>query len=248
MYVDGDTDIGKVTQFDDAECYCCDCADLMAAMPDNSVDFILADPPYELYQKGGKGSGDIAERKWNQARRLDYIADGIDYDKVFAQFVRVLKVVNLCVFCSNKQVPKIMQWWEERGYSATLLVWDKPNPMPLGNKCYVSNLEFIVYVRGKGATYNNLGATLQLKSFRYAAPMGKERIHDTEKPVQLLSHLLLLHTSENDLVFDPYAGSFSTAIACHNEKRRFIGSEIRGDNYDNAMKRLKVAMAANSLF
>ena len=69
---------------------------------------------------------------------------------------------------------------------------------------------------------------MQLKTFRNQPPQAAQRIHETEKPVSLLQRLLLLHTSEGDVVFDAYAGSFSTAIACHNEKRKFIGCEILG--------------------
>ncbi len=141
-----------------------------------------------------------------------------------------------------------MTWWEQRGYVATLLVWDKPNPIPLGNGCYINNLEFIVYVREKGVTYNSLGYDMQLKTFRNQPPQAAQRIHETEKPVSLLQRLLLLHTSEGDVVFDAYAGSFSTAIACHNEKRKFIGCEILEKYFEPAMKRLRGAVAQKSLF
>lgn len=134
------------------------------------------------------------------------------------------------------------------GYVATLLVWDKPNPIPLGNGCYINNLEFIVYVREKGVTYNSLGYDMQLKTFRNQPPQAAQRIHETEKPVSLLQHLLLLHTKEGDIVFDAYAGSFSTAIACHKEKRKFIGCEILQKYFEPAMKRLTGAVAQQSLF
>ena len=106
-----------------------------------------------------------------------------------------------------------MTWWEDKGYVPTLLVWDKPNPIPLCNGKHVSNLEFIVYVRERGTTFNNLGYQMLLKTYRYQPPSAKERIHETEKPQGLLKHLLMVHTNEKDIVFDPYAGSFSTALA-----------------------------------
>ncbi len=217
-----------------------DCIDLMATMPDKSVDFILTDIPYELEIHGG---GKFSDRGMiggkGKVSTLEFVSKGIDYDKVFTEFERLLKVVNGCIFCSNKQVSKIMTWWQDRGYSATLLVWDKPNPIPLCNGKYVENLEFIVYIRDKGATFNNLGYNLQLKSFRYAPPQAKDRIPETEKPTNLLEHLLMLHTNEGDTVFDPYAGSFSTAIACYDTKRKFIGCEILEKYYAKAVQRIK---------
>lgn len=224
--------------------YNADCMEIMKSMSDKSVDFILTDIPYEQeLHGGGDKNGEFQNRKLVMAmgknNYLDFISHGIDYDAVFTEFERLCKIVNICIFCSNKQVGKIMTWWENKGYVATLLVWDKPNPIPLGNGKYISNIEFIVYVRAKGAPFNNLGYEMQLKTFRYAAPIAKDRIHETEKPKELLCHLLRLHTNENDLVFDPYGGSFSTAIACHDLDRQFIGCEILPDYYDKAVKRIK---------
>lgn len=235
----------------DCTCYNGDSLELMASMPDKSVDFILSDIPYELELNGGGSHGDFASRKQIQSRKnssLYFVSQGIDYDKVFTEFERICRRVNICVFCSNKQVGKIMTWWENKGYTATLLVWDKPNPIPLGNGCYINNLEFIIYVRTKGVTYNSLGYDMQLKTFHHTPPNAQERIHETEKPVGLLQHLLLLHSNEGDVIFDPYAGSFTTAIACHKEKRKFIGCEILPKYYEPAVKRLKWVTAQLSLF
>lgn len=232
----------KNTFGDDCVCYNGDCMELMATMPEKSVDFILTDIPYELNLCGGGARGDFITRKMVQGRKnssLYFVSQGIDYDKVFSEFVRILKVVNACIFCSNKQIGKIMTWWEDKGYVATLLVWDKPNPIPLANGKHIGNLEFIVYVREKGATFHNLGYQMQLKTFHYTPPSSKERIHETEKPVELLCHLLRLHTNEKDLVFDPYAGSFSTAIACNALNRRFVGCEILDKYFSAGVKRIK---------
>lgn len=230
-----------------------DCMEYMRTMPDKSVDFILTDIPYEQDNHGGcVSTGGFADRKICNLKgknsHLDFISHGIDYDKVFPEFVRILRVVNACIFCSNKQIGKIMTWWEDRGYTPTLLVWDKPNPIPLGNNKYISNLEFIVYIREKGATFNNLGYDLQLKTFRYLSPGPKDRIHETEKPQELLKHLLALHSNEGDTVFDPYAGSFSAALACHDLKRKFIGCEILPKYYDAGMRRLGWRLRQLSLF
>lgn len=228
---------------ENCKCYNGDCMELFGIIPDKSIDFILTDIPYELDWDGGIGlDGDFSTRKLFCKKREDNIiydfSNGIDYDSVFSQFVRVLRIVNACIFCSNKQIGKIMTWWENRGYVATLLVWDKPNPIPFGNKCYINNLEFIVYVRDKGSTYNNIGYNLQLKTFRYTPPNAKERIHETEKPLDLLRHLLMLHTNDGDTVLDPYAGSFSTALACHDLRRKFVGCEIQQEFFDKAVSRL----------
>lgn len=64
-------------------------------------------------------------------------------------------------------------------------------------------------------------------------------IHPTQKPVRLLERLLALVTKEGALVVDPFAGSASTAVACMNKGRDFIGYEIDRSYYDAAMKRIR---------
>jgi len=143
------------------------------------------------------------------------------------------------MFCSNKQVSKIMKYWEDRKHSVTLLVWDKPNPTPLSNGKYISSVEFMVFVRGKKVTFNNVGYNEQLKTFKYGVPSSKNRLHPTEKPVELLERLLKIHTNENENVLDMFMGSGSTGIACKNLNRNFIGIEIDEKYFDIAEKRIK---------
>lgn len=72
-------------------------------------------------------------------------------------------------------------------------------------------------------------------------------IHPTQKPVRLLERLLALTTHPGDIVLDPFMGSFSTAIACVNTNRDFIGFEIDEDYYDIGMKRLNEAFYESKL-
>ncbi|KAA6347161.1 DNA adenine methyltransferase YhdJ [termite gut metagenome] len=64
-------------------------------------------------------------------------------------------------------------------------------------------------------------------------------IHPTQKPVRLLERLLTLVTKPGDLVLDPFAGSASTAIACMNLQRKFIGYEIDNEYYEASKERIK---------
>ena len=222
--------------------------ELMARYPDNYFDFVLIDPPYELDNHGGVVKGHNLERKLNRDKHINFISDGFDIEKVFAEIERLSKVMNMICFCSNKQVSKIMKYWEDKKYSTTLLVWDKPNPIPLGNGKHISNLEFMVYVRGKGAIFNNLGVAEQKKTFNYAGPSNSYRIHPTEKPVQLLERLLKLHTKENDIVLDCFGGSMSSTIACYNTQREIVSCELNKEIFDKAIQRIKNHVAQQKLF
>lgn len=63
-------------------------------------------------------------------------------------------------------------------------------------------------------------------------------IHPTQKPVRLIERLLAIISCEGDIILDPFSGSASTAIACINTKRNYIGFEIDQEYYDLSIKRI----------
>lgn len=67
-----------------------------------------------------------------------------------------------------------------------------------------------------------------------------EAWHPTQKPVDLIRYLILTYTNKDDNVFDGYAGSATTAEACHIEGRNFIGSELNSEYYKQAMQRIQL--------
>jgi site-specific DNA-methyltransferase (adenine-specific) len=214
-----------------------DSLDYMPTIKNKSIDFVCIDPPYELDSTGGKTINEDLKRSLHH-KHFEFCSNGFDIEKVFTEIERVSKVMNMVCFCSNKQVSKIMNYWEQKKYSVTLLVWDKPNPIPFGNGKHISNLEFMVYVRGKGATFNNLGVNEQKKTFNYPSPSSSKRLHPTEKPIELLERLIKLHTKEDDIVLDCFAGSFSTADACKRLNRQCIAIELEKEYYDKGVNRL----------
>ena len=76
----------------------------------------------------------------------------------------------------------------------------------------------------------------------------KTRIHPTQKPTQLIIQLLNHYTKENDLILDPFTGSFTTAVACHKMQRRFIGAELDKEYFEKGYARLNKAQSQISLF
>lgn len=73
-------------------------------------------------------------------------------------------------------------------------------------------------------------------------------LHPTQKPIELFIHLVRMYSNENDLVFDGYSGSGTTAAACIKEKRRFIGSELSKEYFDKSVKRLELLRSQPELF
>lgn len=224
-----------------------DCLDILKQLPDKCIDLVLTDPPYILDMRGGKPNNDFGKRKLIKDKHIDFICNDFDFEAVAKEWIRICSKVNLFIFCSTAQISRTMSFFEELGYSVNLLVWDKPNPIPLCNNKYVSNLEFIVDVKEKGAFFNNdLPMCEKLKSFKYPAPT--DRIHPTEKPLKLVSDLIALKSRQNDIVLDCFSGSGTTAIACHNLKRRFICIEKDFDYWKASCKRLEDHQKQLTLF
>jgi site-specific DNA-methyltransferase (adenine-specific) len=73
-------------------------------------------------------------------------------------------------------------------------------------------------------------------------------IHPTQKPVELLKHLINLCSQENELVFDGFSGSGSCAVACIKTNRRFIGCELDNQYFDLACKQIETELKQPSLF
>lgn len=67
----------------------------------------------------------------------------------------------------------------------------------------------------------------------------EERIHEAQKPIELIEFLIKLTTKENQIVLDPFIGSGTTAVASANLKRRFIGFELNQEYYKKSQKRLE---------
>ncbi len=133
----------------------------------------------------------------------------------------------MIIFCSNQQLARTMLFFENKGLSVKCLVWNKSNPSPLCNGKHIEDIEYVVYVRGKNATWNNevpLSMKYKVKKFPFVNP--KERLHPTQKPIKLLEEYILLHSKENDTILDCFSGSGSTLEACKNLGRKSIGIEI----------------------
>ena len=68
---------------------------------------------------------------------------------------------------------------------------------------------------------------------------GKDRIHPTEKPIELLKRLIDIHSNKGSVVLDCFGGSFSTGLACMELEREFIGIEIDTEIFNSAKKRVE---------
>ncbi len=223
----------------DVKLYKGDCLELMKNIVDKSVDLICTDIPYELAPHGGTNCA-FAERVIRMRDSVEFIANGIDYDKVFSEFIRVCKIPNMIIFCSNLQIGKIISFFSAKELKTDLLVWEKSNPAPLCNGKYISDLEYIIYVHDKGSPFNNaVPIEWKRKCKVYPIMVDKDKLHPTQKPQRLMTELVMTHSFENQVVLDPFMGSGTTGAACVLNKRNFIGIEKEDEYFNIAKDRLE---------
>ncbi len=196
----------------------------------------------KLLQNKGKQKYNLKRiDKYNSKKRLEIVEfdSGIDYS-IFNDLCRVMKKINIFIWCSKLQILDIMKFFvDDKKCNFELLVWAKTNAIPTNN-CFLSNLEYCLYFREAGV---NIDADYEYKSKWYVTAsnkLDKEKfLHPTIKPLELVKRHLLLATKEGDTVLDCFLGSGTTTVACKDLNRHYIGIEKDKEKYLVACNRLE---------
>ncbi len=211
-----------------------DCLTGLQHIPDGSIDLIVTDPPYGISKQlncKGKRLGSTA--------KLDF--DFGEWDTFSKDWfhIAVKKTRGwMMTFCAKKDVGFFIDTLEKEGFIAVdVLVWQKPDPVPLNAKSrFLNAWEAVVIGKRPGSTWNS---TYEHNIIKCQAPKGKNRFHPTQKPVELIKKLISLATKEGDIVLDPFMGSGTTAVACVESKRNYIGFELSKEYHKMALNRIK---------
>ena len=227
-----------------------DCLDLMAQIPDGSVDMVMADLPYGTTQN-----------KWDSV---------IPLDALWAHYRRVCKPAAAIVLTAQTPFDKVLgisnlamlkyEWiWEKsvatgflnakiapmKCHENALVFYDKPcvyNPQ--------MRTGFRPYIAKQGRKSSNYGSmspdhVTVNDGCRYPVSIigfdGDTGLHPTQKPVALMEYLIRTYTNEGATVLDNTMGSGTTGVACVNLARSFIGIERDPDYFKIASERIALA-------
>ena len=227
--------------------YNCDCVEGMKKMPDKSIDLVVTDPPY-LIETSGAGIYKQADKQY--VKELNDIKDGFSTD-VLDELCRVMKHINCYFFCSQKQIMPLLDYFV-RGKKCNwnIISWHKTNPVPACGNKYLTDTEFVLFFREKGVM---IYGSFDTKRTWYATPLNQSDKklygHPTCKPLDIVQNFITNSSQEGELVFDPFIGSGTTAIAAIKEKRHFIGMELNKEYFKIATERIrKTQQEPKSLF
>lgn len=206
---------------------------------------------FHIYiRRGGGGSSKLALRIRDNIKTLDEhnITNGFDIKTNFKEWIRIMKKVNLFVWCSKLQILDLMEEAKKIDNVYTeILVWIKTNPTPSTNNTWLPDIEYCLYFIEKGVKLND-GYFYKQKAFIGSLNVKDKDTytHPTIKPLECVQKHLQHTTQENDIIFDPYIGSGTTAHACVTLKRNYVGCEISKEYCDIAEQRIK--SISNTLF
>lgn len=145
----------------------------------------------------------------------------------------------MIVFCEFEQQFSLIELAKRYGLNNYInLVFRKNFSAQVlkANMKIVGNCEYgLVFYREKLPKFNNNGKMI-FNCIDWPRDTKNEKIHPTQKPVELLEKLIEIFTDEGDVVIDPVAGSGSTLIAAENTNRKAYGFEIKRDFHRQATK------------
>ena len=222
-----------------------DCLELIKQVPSHSVDLILIDPPYEISRPTNFQSGEETGRDTDRFR---ISMDFGEWDKNFTGLEVVIKEGyrilrqggTMICFYDLWKIETLKNLYDSNKFKQVRFIeWMKTNPVPINSKInYLTNAREVAVsaIKGSKPTFNS---SYDNGLYSYPICAGKERtIHPTQKPLSLITDLVLKHSNEGDTVLDCFMGSGTTGVACKNTNREFIGIELDEKYYKVACERL----------
>ncbi len=215
-----------------------DCLELMKEIPDGSIDLCVSDIPYKL-TGGGKGDGANSKRPKGILKDNNQIVIAPKFEDWLPELYRVMKGgSHIYLMCNFKNLNDLMNKTEAVGFKhVNLLVWEKNNCTP--SQFYMKNCEYTLLLRKGSSKYiNDIGGSKTVHKFENI--IGN-KVHPTEKPIDLMGFYINNSSNEGDVVLDMFMGSGSTGVAAKNLNRNFIGIELDEKYFQIAKERIENA-------
>ncbi len=240
-----------------------DAIEALRSLPNNSVDLIFADPPYNI---GKVFNGHI--EKWETED--DYLEWCYEWLDLCVQ--KLNPHGSLYVMTATQFMPYLDIFLRKKMTVLSRIIWSYDSSGVQAKKYYGSMYEPILFcVKDKGNyTFNSnsilveakTGARRKLIDYRKPIPtvynsekvpgnvwefprvryrMDEYENHPTQKPIALLERIIKASSNEGDVVLDPFSGTFTTCYVAKELGRESIGVEIQDEYVKIGLRRLKIA-------
>lgn len=247
------------------------CVAILKTLPNNSIDLIFADPPYnmqtesELLRTDGTTFSGVSDN-WDKFDSIE------SYDNFCKEWLTECKRIlkddgSIWVIGSFQNIYRLGYIMQDLGFwILNDVIWSKPNAVPnfAGTRFQNSHETLIWCAKSKKSKYQfnyktmkHLNGDKQMKSvWDIGICIGNERlkdengqkVHSTQKPEKLLYNIIISSTEPNDLVLDPFFGTGTTGAIAKKTGRHFIGIEREEFYIKHAQKRIEKVMPELDLF
>ena len=257
--------IKTIYKTNDIALYHDDCLEVMKALPDNYVDMIFADPPYNLSNGGitcqaGKMVS-VNKGKWDKSNGFN---DDLSFhEQWISECRRLLKPEGtMWISGTNHSIYQCGFLLQKLNFHILNdISWFKPNAAPnLACTTFAHSHETLLWVKKdrkakhffnyeemKKGIFNEDKMKAQDKQIRSVwsiptSPLSEKKCgkHPTQKPLALLKRIILASTSKDSLILDPFNGGGTTGIACKIiGNRKYIGIDLDKEFINLTVKRCK---------
>lgn len=180
-------------------------------------------------------------------KTAELVGLGFEPEAYLRATLYALPVYNAYFFCNRFLIKKYIAFAEAMGLKWEMLIWWKPNGMPAHGGHYPPDKEYLFYMRGKGAVFNNKLKTDFYRTVKMYC-VGKKLLHPNQKPLELIKQPMLVSSLAGQTVLDPFMGSGTVGVAAVQTGRKYIGVEKREDVFDLAVRRIEAAVRQGNLF
>ncbi len=240
-----------------------DCLEILDQLPENSIDMVFADPPYNLSNDGFTCQNgrmvSVNKGKWDKSRGVE---EDFDFHRIWiAKCRRVLKPggtiwisgtyhsIYACGFALQM----------EKFHLLNDICWFKPNASPnLSCRFFTASHETLIWARKEKKAKHTFNY-LEMKNGKFSGdfikkdnkqmrsvwaigtPKTAEKEfgkHPTQKPLTLLDRVVVASTNKGDLILDPFMGGGTTGVSALRYGRNFVGIEREQEFFDLAKKRI----------
>lgn len=228
--------LGEVYHLGEHRLMCGDSTDagsVAILMDGQKADMVFTDPPYRLETEGGC-KGNIGKSLKKQGSGIEFISD-FDPKGFLAilpqQFEK--NVLNAYIFCNKELLPDYLNWAVSNKYSYNVLVWKKPNAIPIGDS-HRPDIEYLLLFRKNAIWNNGLDGVNYSRCLEFGRELG---LHPTMKPIELICNEMKISSNKGSNVLDLFGGSGSTLIACEQLGRKCYMMELDPKYCDVIRKR-----------
>jgi site-specific DNA-methyltransferase (adenine-specific) len=221
------------------------CLDVLSRLDEESVDMVLCDPPYLTTPRGNSENyGGFLDTHLTRIGKGGFEENSLDIEDYLPLLYRCMKQKSHGYIMTNDvNLINFHLAIANQGFHIfKTLIWAKNNV--IANQWYMNSHEYLIFFRKGGAKCINNAGTRSVLNFRN--PQNK--VHPSEKPIDLLKVLIENSSNEHDVVLDFTMGSGTTGMACKELNRKFIGIELDRKFFELAEKRIQNHSWQLSLF